>query len=221
MCPAAPRRALPTAPTVLMTMTLSIANSGLEQCRHLELRPRHLRNISYLTTPPTVMRPWIWPTVTARHPLLAKPLQPPQLTFQPLDHPGALTPPTHPPARLSKYPLAGVSHHKLPLPLGCVPLMKENSCTTSPQGLPPATTLTRVQHNNLTSWDVFLSLFSFLTGGPLVDIVLLQALPTSKGYLLSFSGFRSCAPPSSKPRVACYVCKRFLQSFAGLGFFPP
>jgi len=69
---------------------------------------------------------------------------------------------------------------------------------------------------------VFLSLFSSLTEGPSrFDFVLLQDPPSSKGFLPSFSGFKSFAPPVSRPRVACYVSLNFLQQFAVLPFFPP
>ena len=94
--------------------------------------------------------------------------------------------------------------------------------STSHHGLAPATNLTLIQHNSLGSWDVFLSLFSSLTEGPsFVDIVLLQAPPSSKGFLPSFQGFKSFAPPIARPRVACYVSLNFLQQFAVLPFFPP
>jgi len=53
---------------------------------------------------------------------------------------------------------------------------------TTRQGLPPATDLTLVQHNSLASWDVFLSLFSSLTEGPPVDLVLLQDPPLIQGF---------------------------------------
>jgi len=84
------------------------------------------------------------------------------------------------------------------------------------------TKLTLLQHNSLGSWHVFLSLFSSLTEGPsCVDIVLLQDPPSSKGFLPSFQGFKSFAPPIARPRVACYVSLSFLQQFAVLPFFPP
>ena len=91
----------------------------------------------------------------------------------------------------------------------------------SRHGLAPATKLTLVQHNSLGSWDVLLSLFSSLTEGPPhADIVLLQDPPSSKGFLPSFQGFKSFAPPIARPRVACYVSLNFLQQFAVLPFFP-
>jgi len=94
--------------------------------------------------------------------------------------------------------------------------------STSRQGLAPATNLTLVQHKSLGSWDVFLSLFSSLTEGPCrVYIVLLQDRPSSKGFLPSFHGFKSFAPPIARPRVACYVSQSFLHHFAVLPFFPP
>jgi len=93
--------------------------------------------------------------------------------------------------------------------------------STTRHGLAPATNLTLVQHNSLGSWDVFLSLFSSLTGGPPVDFVLLQDPPSSKGFLPSYAGYKSFAPPIARPRVACYVSQTFLQKFAVLPFFPP
>jgi len=100
--------------------------------------------------------------------------------------------------------------------------MIKNSRSTSRQGLSPATKVTLVQHNSLGSWDVFLSLFSSLTEGPLcVDIVLLQDPPPSKGFLPGFHGFKSFDPPLARPRVAWYVSLSFLQQFAVLLFFPP
>jgi len=89
------------------------------------------------------------------------------------------------------------------------------------QGLAPADNLTPVQHNSLRSWDVFLSLFSSLTEGPPPDMVLLQDPPSSKGFLPSFSGFKSFAPPVGRPRVACYISTNFLRRFAELPSFPP
>jgi len=93
--------------------------------------------------------------------------------------------------------------------------------TTSRQGLAPADNLTLVQHNSLGSWDVFLSLISSLTEGPPPDIVLLQDPLSSKGFLPSFSGFKSFAPPVGRPRVACYISTNFLRRFAVLPSFPP
>jgi len=68
---------------------------------------------------------------------------------------------------------------------------------------------------------VFLSLFSSLTEGPPVDLVVLQDPPSSKGFLPCYAGFKSFAPPVARPRVACYVSLNFLQKFAVLQFFPP
>ena len=92
---------------------------------------------------------------------------------------------------------------------------------TSGQGLAPATNLTLIQQNSLGSWDVFLSLFSSLAEGPPTDIVLLHDPPSSKGFLPSFSGFKSFAPPVARPRVACYVSQNSLYRFAVLPSFPP
>ena len=86
-------------------------------------------------------------------------------------------------------------------------------------GLAPANSLTLVQHNSLGSWDVLPSLFSSFPEGSPVDIVLLQDPPSSKGFLPSFIGFKSFAPPVARPRVACYVSQKFLQRFAIVPFF--
>jgi len=99
--------------------------------------------------------------------------------------------------------------------------MINNPCSTSRQGLAPANNLTLIQHNSLGSGDVFLSLFSSLVEGPPPDVVLLQDPPSSKGFLPSFSGFKSFAPPVGRPRVACYVSQDFLRRFAVLPSFPP
>jgi len=99
--------------------------------------------------------------------------------------------------------------------------MIKKSDPTSRHGLAPATDLTLVQHNSLGSWDVFLSLFSSLVDGPPLDFVLLQDPPSSKGFLPSFAGFKSFAPPVARARVACYASLTFLQEFAILPFFPP
>jgi len=100
--------------------------------------------------------------------------------------------------------------------------MIENPHSISRQGLAPAMNLSLVQHNSLGSWDVFLSLFSSHTEGPsCVDIVLLQDSPSSKGSLPGFQGFKSFAPPITRPRVASYVSLNLLQQFAVLPFFPP
>jgi len=52
-------------------------------------------------------------------------------------------------------------------------------------------------------------------------MVLLQDPPSSKGFLPSFSGSNSLAPPVSRPRVACYISQNFLRRFALLPSFPP
>jgi len=92
--------------------------------------------------------------------------------------------------------------------------------STSRQGLAPATNLTLVQHNSLGIWDVFLSLFSSLTEGPHPDMVLLQDPPSSKGFLPSFSGFKSFAPAVGRPTVAWYISQNFIQRFAVPASFP-
>jgi len=99
--------------------------------------------------------------------------------------------------------------------------MNKKPFPSSRHGLAPATDLTLIQHNSLGSWDVFLSLFSSLVDGPLVDFVLLQDPSSSKGFLPSFAGFKSFAPPIASPRVACYVSLDFLRRFALLPLFPP
>jgi len=99
--------------------------------------------------------------------------------------------------------------------------MINKPCSPLRLGLAPATDLTLIQHNSLGSWDVFLSLFSSLAEGPPPDMVLLQDPPSSKGFLPSFSGFKSFAPPIARPRVACYISQNFLRRFAVLPFFPP
>jgi len=100
--------------------------------------------------------------------------------------------------------------------------MIKNPRSTSRHRLAPATKLTLIQYNSLRSWDVFLSLFSSLTEGPSrAELVLLQDPPSSNGFLPSFQGFKSFAPPIARPRVACYVSSNLLQQFAVLPFFPP
>ena len=98
--------------------------------------------------------------------------------------------------------------------------MIDNLRLTSCQGLAPADDLTLVQHNSLGSWYVFLSLFSYLAEGPHADVVPLKDPPSSNGFLPSFSGFKSFAPPFARPKVACYISLNFLQKFAVLPFFP-
>jgi len=52
-------------------------------------------------------------------------------------------------------------------------------------------------------------------------MVILQDPPSSKGFLPSFSGFKSFAPPVGRPRVTCYISLNFLRRFAVLPPFPP
>jgi len=99
--------------------------------------------------------------------------------------------------------------------------MIKNPSLPSHQGLAPANSLTLVQHKSLASWDVFLSLFFGFTEGPPIEIVLLQNPPLSKGFLPSFSHFKSFAPPVARPKVACYVSLKSVQLFAILPFFLP
>jgi len=164
----------------------------------------------------------MWATMANKHPLLPKPLQPGPLTFPPPDPSATPGPTPPPPAGPSQHPLAlaQACHQKLPLTRGFVPVMIKNLSFTPRQGLAPANSLTLVQHNSLGSWDVFLSLFSSFTEGSPVDIVLLQDPPSSKGFLPSFCGFKSFAPPIARHRVACYVSQKVLQCFAILPCFP-
>ena len=74
----------------------------------------------------------------------------------------------------------------------------------------PCKGITLVQHNSMGSWDVFLSLFNSFVGLPSVEVVLLQDPPSRKGFLPSFTGFKSFCPPNPKPAVAFYVSLRFL-----------
>src|ERR1700712_5352021 len=89
------------------------------------------------------------------------------------------------------------------------------------QRLAPLTNLSLVQHNSLGSWDVFLSLFHSLSGGPPVDFVLLQDPPVSKGFLPGFPGFKSFAPSVSMPRVAIYASLRLLSFLTVCPVFSP
>ena len=150
----------------------------------------------------------MWVTMAAHPPLLPKPLQPKPSTFPPPD-------PTNKPETLR--PATSNSLQAL----GFIPEMIKKPYSTSRHGLAPATNLTLVQHKGLGSRDVFLSLFSFLAEGPQADVILQQDPPSSKGFLPSFSGFKSFAPPVARPRVACYLSLNFLQRFAVLPFFPP
>jgi len=99
--------------------------------------------------------------------------------------------------------------------------MIEKPYNSTRHGLAPAINLTLVQHNSLSSWDVFLSLFCSLMEGHPVDLVLLQDPPSSKGFLPCYAGFKSFAPPVSRPTVASYVSQSLLQKFGVLPFFPP
>ena len=73
-----------------------------------------------------------------------------------------------------------------------------------PTGQASSSRISIVLHNSLGSWDLFLSLFGSLVGSIHADIVLLQDLPSSKGFLPRFTGFKSFAPPAPRPRVAIY-----------------
>ena len=85
----------------------------------------------------------------------------------------------------------------------------------------PVRKLSLVQHNNLGSWDVFLSLFNSFVGFSPVDIVLLQDPPVCRGFIPSFAGFKSFAPPGNNPLVACYVSLDFCKQYTLLPSFPP
>ena len=80
----------------------------------------------------------------------------------------------------------------------------------------PCQDITLVLHNSLGSWDVFLSLFNSFVGLPPVDVVLLQDPPSRKGFLPSFTGFKSFCPPTPKPAVAFYVSLSFLSFYSVL-----
>jgi len=60
---------------------------------------------------------------------------------------------------------------------------------------------------------VFLALFSSFTEGPLVDIIVLQDPPFSKGFLPGFTGFKSFAPPVARPKVACHFSQKGFTMF--------
>ena len=85
----------------------------------------------------------------------------------------------------------------------------------------PCQGITLVQHNSLGSWDVFLSLFNSFVGLPPVDVVLLQDPPSRKGFLPSFTGFKSFCPPTPKPAVAFYVSLSFLSFYTVLPVSSP
>ena len=87
-------------------------------------------------------------------------------------------------------------------------------------GQAPGLQVSIIQHNSLGSQDVVLSLFGSLVGTLHADIVLLQDPPSSKGFLPRFTGFKSFAPTTARPRVAIYVSLRFCARYNILsGFF--
>jgi len=78
--------------------------------------------------------------------------------------------------------------------------MIENPGPTSRQGLAPATNLTLVQHNSLGSWDVFLSLFSSLTGAPPALTLFFYKTPRPpKVFFLAFMALNLLPPPLLDP----------------------
>jgi len=219
--PAAALPPYPTAQTVVTTTIPSPGNAGLDQSHFHNPRPPHLPMQNYLTPPPTVRKPWMWAIMATQHPQPPKPLQPQPSTIPPPDPANkpetSPPPPAFPVSTNWQGPAASNSFQTL----GFVPEMIKKPCSTSRHGLTPATNLTPVQYNSLGSWDVFLSLFSSLMEGPPSGIVLLQDPPASRGFLPTFSVFKSIAPRVARPRVACYVSQNFVQKFAVLPFFPP
>ena len=216
-CPTSP----PTACTAVTTTIPSPGNAGLDQSPLLDPRAHHLLTKNYPTPPPTVSKPWMWVMIAAQHPLLPKPLQPRPSTFPPPDpskNLGTPRPPQRVPARIH---WTGTTTGNALHTLAFVLEMIKNHRATSRQGLAPVTNFTLVQHNSLGSWNMFPSLFSSIAEGPSANSVLLQYPLSSKGFLPSFLGFTSFAPPVVRPRVACYVSLNFLQKFAVLPFFSP
>ena len=63
---------------------------------------------------------------------------------------------------------------------------------------------------------MFLSLFNSFVGLPPVDVVLLQDPPSRKGFLPSFTGFKSFCPSTPRPVVAFYVSLSFLSFYTVL-----
>ena len=92
--------------------------------------------------------------------------------------------------------------------------------STRATGQAPGQQISIIQHNNLGSWDVFLSLFGSVVGTLHADIVLLQDPPSSKGFLPRFAGYKSFAPPSTRPGVAVYISLRFCALYTvSSGFY--
>ena len=87
------------------------------------------------------------------------------------------------------------------------------------KGQAPGPHVSIVQHNSLGSWDVFLSLFNSLVGALHADVILLQDPPSGKGFLPRFTGFKSFAPPTERPRVAIYISLRFCTRYTILPGF--
>ena len=58
---------------------------------------------------------------------------------------------------------------------------------------------------------MFLSIFNSFVGFHLIDIVMLQDLPSRKGFLPSFIGYKFFCPPTLKPAVAICASVSFLS----------
>ena len=100
-------------------------------------------------------------------------------------------------------------------------MMIKNLSFTPRLGLAPANSLTIVEQNRLDSWDVFLSLFSSFTEGSAVDIVFLQDHSSSTGFLPSFCGFKSFAPPRYKAQGRLLCIPQIFAVLCNPAFFFP
>ena len=63
---------------------------------------------------------------------------------------------------------------------------------------------------------MFLPLFTSFIGFPPVDVVMLQDPPSRKGFLPSFTGFKSFCPPTPKRALGFYVSLSFLSFYTVL-----
>ena len=98
--------------------------------------------------------------------------------------------------------------------------MNRGPTSAHAKGQAPGPHISIVQHNSLGSWDVFLSFFNSLVGALHAHIILLQDPPSSEGFLPRFTGFKSFAPPTERPRVAIYISLRFCTHYTILpGFY--